>query len=95
MLWIVRTLLAILFLVGVLRWIVFFRSGAPLFIEPRKPLGKQRLLMLGFLNILVSGVSFYLLQTHSAEPWEILFGGPVIVLVYEVAFRKGSILPFQ
>ncbi|HEX4900839.1 MAG TPA: hypothetical protein VFV61_09920 [Pyrinomonadaceae bacterium] len=95
MIWIVRALLAILFIVGVMRLILFFRSGAPPFIEPGQPVGKQRLLMLGFLNILISGFSFFLLQTNSAEPWEILFGGPLIVLVFEVTFRKDSILPFQ
>lgn len=54
MLWIARALLAILFFVGALRLILFFRSGTPLFVERGQTLGPQRPLVLGFLNIVLA-----------------------------------------
>jgi hypothetical protein len=95
MIWVVRSLLAILFLNGVLRWIALFRSGTPLFIERGQPWGKQRLIPLGIFNILFSVFGFFLLETNGAEPLDILFGGGVSVLIFEVTFRKGAALPVK
>ena len=90
---IVAFLLLVLLLAGVIRIVMFLRSKSPIWIELSWPLGIQSLLILGFWNISFAGIGLYLL-VNGTNPLDILVGGSLVVPVFEVAFRKGSMSPW-
>jgi hypothetical protein len=91
MIWIVSILLASLLLGGLVRLISFFRGRTDLLPKAERSIGRQRLIALAILNISFSGFGFFLLFTKTYEPLDILVGVSLVGLLFEVAFRKGSI----
>ena len=90
MIWVVGVFLGIIFVVGVVRVVVFLRSRTALMIERGQPLGKRSLVILGFFNVIFSIFGLVLLKSGAEEPLNILIGIIVVGLIYEVGFRKTS-----
>lgn len=89
---VVLIFLVTLFLVGVIRIVVFLRGGTPLLMEPGQPVGKRSHAILGFFNIASSIGGFALLKLTAEDSVNILIGLALTLLIYEVAFRKTSII---
>jgi hypothetical protein len=88
---IVSILLGILLMGGVVRLVLFFVRRTDLLIQPDRTLGNRRLIALGILSIVFSAFGLFLLSTKAYDPVDILIGVSLVVLLSEVAFRKGSI----
>lgn len=92
MIWIVGILQALLFLGGIARLILFLRSRGELMSKDDPSLGRRRLIALAIFNTLFASFGFFLLITRTEEPFDILVGTALVGLIFEVAFRKGSVL---
>ncbi len=88
---IVSIFLASLFVGGLVRLVLFFRGRTDLLPKAEQSIGKERLVALAIINISFSGFGFYLLFTKTFDPLDILIGVSIVSLLFEVAFRKGSI----
>jgi hypothetical protein len=91
MTWIVSILLASLFFGGLVRLALFLRGRTDLLPKGERSITRERLVALAILNIGFSGFGFFLLFTKAYDPLDILIGLSLVSLLFEVAFRKGSI----
>lgn len=89
--WIVSILLAILFLGGLVRLIVFFKGRTDLLPKSERVIGRERLIALAIINTSMAGFGFFLLHSKTFDPMDILIGTSLVGLLFEVGFRKGSI----
>ena len=92
MFWVVGIVLGVIALVGMVRLLIFLRSRTALSVERGQLFGKRSLFFQGLFNVIFGVFGLLLLKSGAEEPLNILVGVIVVGLVFEVGFRKTSIL---
>ena len=94
MYWIACILVGSTILAGLARLVIYFTGREDLLPKSEGVMGRERHLLLAFFYVFSSGLSFFWLSNETVEPVGILIGFPIMIILLEVTFRKGSVDPF-
>ena len=94
MYWLACILLGSAILGGLARLVIYFTGREDLLLKSEGVMGRERHLLLALFYVLSSGLGFFSLSNETVEPLGILIGLPMMIVILEVTFRKGSVDPF-